>query len=124
MSCISGTTSNNEGGEDGGRPCISYFIVYNNETIKEDEIFQAFHDNQLDPELKKVGSKKKTTQDKAEIMRELKLIIKVIKSQYIFMKIIEQHKEDGNNLLLKWHNFNENLIFLCRIMTVVTPITS
>ena len=99
LSCISGTTSNNEGDGDGSRPCISYFIVYNNEMIKEDEIFGAYHDNQLDPELKKVGSKKKTTQDKADIMRELKLVIKVNKCQYFFENYLT--RQCSNNMLLK-----------------------
>ena len=99
LSCISGTTSNNEGDGDGSRPCISYFIVYNNEMIKEDEIFGAYHDNQLDPELKKVGSKKKTTQDKADIMRELKLIIKVNKCQNFFENYLT--RQCSNNMLLK-----------------------
>ena len=85
LSCISGTTSNNETHEDGSRACISYFIVYNGEVIKENKIFGAFHDNNLDPELKKVGSKasKKSAQDKTEIMRELKLIIKVIVNTFL-----------------------------------------
>lgn len=75
ISCISGTTTNN-GADDSTRACISYFIVHN-DLITEDQIFEIFHDADLDPEMKKVGRKGTKSYNQSETFGELKSILKV-----------------------------------------------
>lgn len=80
ISCISGTTSNN-GSDDTSRPCISYFIVHSDK-IDEDEIFEIFHDSDLDPDLKKVGRKGTKFYNQMETLSELKSILKVSSADF------------------------------------------
>ena len=75
LSSISGT-STNSGENSSTRPCISYFLVCDGNAVKtEDEIFKVFHDNQLEPEIKKVGNRQGA--DRLDVLKELKQVVKV-----------------------------------------------
>lgn len=83
VSCISGTTTNSaQNVSTSARPCISYFLVFNKNATNEDEIFSIFHDNNFDPELKKIGKSSSTlnviqSDTKIDVMEELKKVVKV-----------------------------------------------
>ena len=77
ISCISGTSTNSGDGDGESRPCIAYFIIYDSKLTSEEEIFATFHDNDLDPQLKKISGYSKEPKPKSTIFKELKKALKV-----------------------------------------------
>ena len=72
ISCISGTSTNS--GSNESRPCIAYFFVYDCKLTTEDDLFAIFHDNNLDPDLKKLNG---DNNGRHEVITELKKVLKV-----------------------------------------------
>ena len=82
-----------------------YFIIHSN-SIDEDAIFEIFHGNELDPELKKVGRKGAKTTNTNDILKQ---VLKVSKD--LLQSLMGIHIVSCIITIAKWQGYKLSKLF-------------